>query len=163
MQLAALLTPARTRCGVSLTSKKRALEYLSELLLVDADDPLEAGAERVRAIFEGLTVRERLGSTGLGRGVALPHTRSADIDRPRAALIRLDAPIDFDAADRRPVDLLFALLVPEHSNDAHLRILARLAEMFRDAALCERLRGCTSDAALFDHVCAWQRPAEAGA
>lgn len=145
MELTRLLSADRTRCGVTATSKKRALERLSEQLMTD----VPAGGDATRNIFEGLTVRERLGSTGLGRGVALPHTRSPDIESSRAALIRLSTPINFDAADRQPVDLLLALLVPEHSNDEHLRILARLAEMFRDEALCDRLRNCNSDAELY--------------
>ena len=153
MDLSTLLTAARTRCGVEVASKKRALECLSEQLMADAD----VDADTTRSIFEGLIVRERLGSTGLGRGVALPHTRSPDIDQPRAALIRLDEPIAFDALDRRPVDLLFALLVPEHSNDEHLRILSRLAEMFRDDELCERLRACETDQGLYESVCGWRR------
>ena len=158
MDLSTLLTAARTRCGVTVTSKKRALECLSEQLMADTD----ADPDTTRSIFEGLIVRERLGSTGLGRGVALPHTRSPDIEQPRAALLRLAEPIDFDAADRRPVDLLFALLVPEHSNDEHLRILSRLAEMFRDEALCARLRACQSDQDLYDSVCGWRSGASDG-
>jgi len=150
MELAGLLTLERSRCGVSATSKKRALEYLSDVLMH------EAGEEAVRAVFEGLTLRERLGSTGLGRGVGLPHSRSGEIDQPRAAIIRLDHPIEFDAVDREPVDLLFALLVPEHSNDEHLRILSRLAEMFRDDALCQQLRACRGDEDLFSAVAGWQ-------
>lgn len=145
MELTRLLSAERTRCGVTVTSKKRALERLSEQLMAD----IPAAGDATRTIFEGLTVRERLGSTGLGRGVALPHTRSADIESSRAALIRLSTPINFDAADRQPVDLLLALLVPEHSNDEHLRILARLAELFRDESLCNRLRNCNSDAELY--------------
>ncbi|MDR9432297.1 MAG: PTS sugar transporter subunit IIA [Spiribacter sp.] len=150
MDLSSLLTPQRVRCGLEVHSKKRALEQLSELL-VDTDT-----ADAERAVFEGLTLRERLGSTGLGRGVALPHSRSRDIDQPQAALIRLAQPIGFDAVDREPVDLLFALLVPEHSNDEHLRILSELAEMFRDEALCARLRHCSGDDDLFAAVCGWQ-------
>lgn len=145
MQLTRLLSTERTRCGVTVTSKKRALERLSEQLMAD----IPAGSDATRNIFEGLTVRERLGSTGLGHGVALPHARSPDIESPRAALIRLSTPISFDAADRQPVDLLLALLVPEHSNDEHLRILARLAELFRDERLCDQLRNCNSDAELY--------------
>lgn len=149
MEIAGLLTPERTRCGIQATSKKRALERLSALLMHDADN------EAMQAVFEGLTLRERLGSTGLGRGVGLPHSRSADIHQPRAAVIRLDRPIDFDAVDRQSVDILFALLVPEHSNDEHLRILSRLAEMFRDDALCQRLRECAGDDDLYNTLAGW--------
>ncbi len=147
-----LLTEARTKCGAEVSSKKRALEQLSELLMVDQGST----DETVRSVFEGLCVRERLGSTGLGRGVALPHSRAADIEQPRAAIMRLAEPIDFDAPDRGPVDLLFGLLVPEHGNDEHLRILSRLAEMFRDEALCSRLRQCSSDEELYATISQWQ-------
>ncbi len=155
MEVGNLLSLEQTRCGTRVTSKKRALQLLGELLAADQD------SEVAKAVFEGLTLRERLGSTGLGRGVALPHSRSADIDQPRAALLRLETAIDFDAADGQPVDLLFALLVPEHSNDEHLRILSRLAEMFRDQALCNRLRDCGGDADLFQTFTGWS-PASDG-
>ncbi len=152
-----LLTPARTQCGAEVSSKKRALEQLSELLVADQT----ASEEMARSVFEGLCVRERLGSTGLGRGVALPHSRAADIEQPRAAIMRLAKPIDFDAPDRSPVDLLFGLLVPEHGNDEHLRILSRLAEMFRDDALCAQLRQCSSDQELYGAINTWQAPGTA--
>lgn len=147
-----LLTQARAKCGAEVSSKKRALEQLSELLMAGQGSTDES----VQAVFEGLCVRERLGSTGLGRGVALPHSRAADIEQPRAAIMRLAAPIDFDAPDRGPVDLLFGLLVPEHGNDEHLRILSRLAEMFRDEALCGQLRQCSSDQELYATISQWQ-------
>ncbi|PWG65208.1 PTS IIA-like nitrogen regulatory protein PtsN [Sediminicurvatus halobius] len=150
MNIANLLAPERTRCGATATSKKRCLELLSELLTGDDADP------STRAVFESLISRERLGSTGLGKGVALPHARAPGIDQATAALLRLDKPVDFDAIDRQPVDLLFALLVPEHSTDEHLRILARLAEMFSDPDLCERLRTCGSETELYETVLAWQ-------
>ncbi len=158
MKVSDLLTEARVQCGVEVTSKKRALEQLSELLMAD-QQPTD---ETVRAVFEGLCVRERLGSTGLGRGVALPHSRAADIEQPRAAVIRLSQAIDFDAPDRSPVDLLFGLLVPEHGNDEHLRILSQLAEMFRDEALCTRLRQCQSDQELYATIDDWQAKSEDG-
>lgn len=156
MELSDLLIAERTCCGAEVSSKKRALERLSELLVVDEG----ATDERLRSVFEGLCVRERLGSTGLGRGVALPHSRQVDIEQPRAALMRLASPIDFDAPDQQPVDLIFGLLVPEHGNDEHLRILSQLAEMFRDEALCARLRQCTGNADLHSAVRDWQPPTQ---
>ncbi len=151
MEIADLLSEQRVRCGAAgVKSKKRALEALARQLTPDED------AETTRHVFEGLTLRERLGSTGLGRGVALPHSRSPDIEQPQAALIKLEEPIDFEAVDQQPVDLLFALIVPEHSNDHHLRILSQLAEMFRDDGLCARLRGCQSDADLYHTIAGWQ-------
>lgn len=150
MNIANLLAPERIRCGANATSKKRSLELLSELLTGDEADP------STRTVFENLIGRERLGSTGLGKGVALPHARAPGVRQATAALLRLSAPVDFDAIDRQPVDLLFALLVPEHSTDEHLRILARLAEMFSDADLCERLRRCGTEPELYDTVLQWQ-------
>lgn len=150
MQLATLINSDRVRCGVDLTSKKRSLELLSELLTDDLP------ADSTRTVFEGMTLRERLGSTGLGHGVALPHSRCPVIELPRAAVIRLENAIEFDAVDKEPVDLLFALLVPENSTDEHLRILARLAEMFRDNAFCAQIRACQSDTELHGRLVAWQ-------
>ncbi|WP_440996857.1 PTS IIA-like nitrogen regulatory protein PtsN [Arhodomonas sp. SL1] len=146
MNIAALLSPERVRFGAHATSKKRSLELLAELL---DQDPEKPGS---RSIFESLIGRERLGSTGLGRGVALPHARIAGLEAPVAAVLNLDSGVDFDAIDRQPVDLLFALLVPEHSTDEHLRILATLAEMFSDSAFCEQLRASGSDEALYERI-----------
>ncbi|MCS4504742.1 Nitrogen regulatory protein [wastewater metagenome] len=146
MNIAALLSPERVRYGAHATSKKRSLELLSELLNEDATGP------DTRSIFESLIGRERLGSTGLGRGVALPHARLPGLDAPVAAVLNLDTGVDFDAVDRQPVDLLFALLVPEESTDEHLRILATLAEMFSDTAFCEHLRASGTDRSLYEQV-----------
>lgn len=143
MNIENLLAPELTRCRAEATSKKRTLELLSELLAGDAEAPSD------RAVFEALIGRERLGSTGLGKGVGLPHARIGDLASPTAALVTLATPVDFDAMDRQPVDILFALLVPEHSTDEHLRILAALAELFSDAGVCQTLRDCESTDALY--------------
>lgn len=116
------------------SSKKRILEQAARLLAAGAEEPT---AEQ---IFERLLERERLGSTGLAGGVALPHARIAGIQDTRGAFLRLDQPVDFDALDGQPVDLVFALLVPEEANDEHLQLLARLASMFNEGELRERLR-----------------------
>lgn len=150
MNIASLLTPERIRAGANATSKKRTLELLSELLTGDAGDP------STRNVFESLIGRERLGATGLGRGVALPHARVSTVDQPTAALVRLAEPVDFDAIDKQRVDLLFALLVPEASTDEHLRILRALAEMFRDEQFCERLRASESAEEMYRLVTEWQ-------
>ncbi|MGD8429983.1 MAG: PTS IIA-like nitrogen regulatory protein PtsN [Ectothiorhodospiraceae bacterium] len=144
MKIANLLTPERMRSGAKVNSKKRSLELLSELVTGDAADPM------TRTVFESLIGRERLGSTGLGRGVALPHARVSGIDEPVGAMVQLEAPIDFDAIDKQPVDLLFALVVPENSTDAHLRILANLAEMFRETEFCDRLRQSGSPESMYE-------------
>ncbi len=149
IKIADLLTQDRIGCDVAVSSKKRGLEVLSELVAGEAAG-LNAGA-----IFNKLISREKLGSTGLGKGVALPHARVEGSDTATAAFIKLPEGIDFDAFDRQPVDLLFALVVPEHFTDEHLQILARLAEMFSDPEFCNRLREADSAAALHDLLTAW--------
>ncbi|MDN5870452.1 MAG: PTS IIA-like nitrogen regulatory protein PtsN [Nitrococcus sp.] len=141
-----LLVPERIRCGVHVTSKKHCLEVLGALLAQAEDEPMD------RTILEHLMGRERLGSTGLGKGVALPHARVDGIDEARSALIKLDQPVDFDAIDKQPVDLLFALIVPKHFTDEHLRILAALAELFSDHAFCERLRASQTSEEIYQHI-----------
>lgn len=153
MNPAELLTPDRVRCGAELSSKKRVLEALGELLEPEEGGPSEPTAQQV---FESLIGRERLGSTGLGKGVALPHARAAGIERPVAALMTLRQPVAFDAIDHQPVDVVLALLVPEQSVDEHLRILSSLAELFSDTELCERLRQCTSAQELYHELESWQ-------
>lgn len=149
MQLTDLLTPQRVACDVELSSKKRALELLSELIASDQQDltPTE--------VFENLIARERLGSTGLGHGVAIPHARVKGLDRPLSAFIRLKGGVDFDAMDGQPVDMLCALLVPEKSTDSHLELLALLAEMFSDAEYCQQLRSARGRDELYDILSQW--------
>lgn len=150
MNFVNLLSSERVRCGIHVTSKKRSLEVLSVLLAQTEGEPTD------RTIFEHLIGRERLGSTGLGKGVALPHARVDGIDEARGALIKLDQSVDFDAIDKQPVDLLFALVVPRHFTDEHLRILAALAELFSDHSFCERLRSSQTAEELYQHVLHWQ-------
>lgn len=134
MQINDLIHPTRIACKQASTSKKRSLELLSHML-AEATPEMTEGE-----IFDSLIGRERLGSTGLGKGVALPHGRIPGLARPIGALLTLDAGIDFDAIDRQPVDILFALLVPEESTDEHLQILARLAGLFSQPGLCQQIR-----------------------
>jgi len=124
MQLSDLLSEDRIACDVDAHSKKRALEALSQLL---AQDQQYATAGD---IFDSLLSRERLGSTGIGYGVAIPHGRVKNTRQASGAFIRLAEGIDFDAIDKAPVDLLFAMLVPEESTDEHLQILSELANLF---------------------------------
>lgn len=138
MKIVDLLSIERISCDVTASSKKRGLELLSNLLAADA------APSNASAIFSKLINRERLGSTGLGKGVALPHARIEGSQQAIGALIKLEHGIDFDAFDNQPVDLLFALVVPEHFTEEHLQILARLAEMFSDGRLCARLREADS-------------------
>ena len=138
MQISDILQPERIVCQRDSTSKKRSLELLSELLAGALPD--FAGGE----IFDSLIGRERLGSTGLGKGVALPHGRLSGLKKPIGAMAILKHGTDFDAIDHNPVDLLFALLVPEESTDEHLQILAHLATMFSNQEFCAKLRSCNS-------------------
>src|SRR5690606_19491232 len=108
MHLIDLLAPSRVRVGVSVTSKKRLLETLARLLADGQDEVFE------RQIFDSLCGREKLGSTGLGLGIAIPHGRTSGLGTAIGAVLRLAEPVDFGAADGQPVDLLFALAVPEH-------------------------------------------------
>lgn len=135
MNIKDLIAPERIACNASANSKKRALELLGNLLSHGADQ--EINEDR---IFEHLIERERLGSTGLGHGVAIPHARIQGQHTAIGAFIKLENGVDFDAIDNQPVDLLFALLVPEHFTDEHLEILAQLAEMFGNSRICEQLR-----------------------
>ena len=149
MHLLDLLTPARVRAGVSATSKKRLLELAAEALA-------EGQAAHERAIFDSLCLRERLGSTGLGHGVAIPHGRTPHLASATGAFLRLSEPVDFGATDGQPVDLVFALAVPEHFTQQHLGLLAQLAEMFADDAFRSRARACASDGSLFELVSGWR-------
>ena len=100
-------------------------------------------------IFNLLIAREKLGSTGLGKGIAIPHCRAANCEEPLGTLVTLADPVDFDAPDDVPVDLLFVLLVPETAHQEHLDILANIARLFSQPEYCQRLRDANSDAALF--------------
>lgn len=144
MQLNELIHPARIACRQTCSSKKNSLELLGKLLADSTPDLTEG------EIFDSLVSRERLGSTGLGQGVALPHGRIRGLTRPLGALLTLETGIDFDAIDRQPVDLLFALLVPEESTDEHLQILAQLASLFSQPVLCQQIRACEDSDSCFN-------------
>lgn len=150
MHLIDLLAPTRVVAGASLTSKKRLLELLAARL-ADGD-----GEDLERRIFESLCAREKLGSTGLGLGVAIPHGRIAGLTAAVGAFVRLSEPLAFDSVDGKPVDLVFALAVPEHFTNQHLMLLSQLAEMFSDSAFCARLRGTRDSNTLFGVLSDWQ-------
>ncbi len=138
MQLTDVLSADRIAVGLSVSSKKSLLEKAAELL-ASASDTADA-----REVFESLCQRERLGSTGLGHGVAIPHGRVSSQAGVSAAMIRLSTPIDFDAPDSEKVDLFFALSVPEQCSDLYLRLLAEMAERLGNADHRERLRSAVS-------------------
>jgi len=134
MHLTELINPERVRCAVDAASKKRSLEELSHLI-ADGDAELDS-----HEVFESLIAREKLGSTGLGKGIAIPHGRLKAADKTLAAFLQLKEGVDFDAPDGQPVDLLCALLVPPESTEEHLEVLAELTELFRDESLRSSLR-----------------------
>ena len=134
MLISDLLSPERIRCDVHSSSKKRLLEIISRELARNSD-----GLNQ-REVFESLCARERLGSTGLGKGVAIPHGRVKGSHDVQASFIRLKKPLPFDAIDGEPVDLLFAIAVPENCNEDHLKLLAQVAELFSDPDLLMQLR-----------------------
>lgn len=150
MHLLTLLAPARIQAQAHISSKKRLLEHVAALLADSAGNAIE------RSIFESLCGRERLGSTGLGQGVAIPHGRSPDIGSAIGAFVQLREAIDFGAPDGQPVDLVFALAVPEHFTHQHLVLLSQLAEMFGDADFRQRLRSAADADALYQLLRQWQ-------
>ncbi|MGB0466332.1 MAG: PTS IIA-like nitrogen regulatory protein PtsN [Pontibacterium sp.] len=141
-----LLTPSRTLCGFQGGSKKRTIENISQLI-AEQHDSLDADL-----VFAGLLGRERLGSTGIGDGVAIPHCRLSNCKEARGYLITLDNPVDFDAIDNKPVDLLFALIVPEAACEEHLQTLAAVAELFSQETVRDNLRQATDDEALYSLI-----------
>ena len=156
-ELQQLLHEIAIACGVEVASKKKALEALSTLLGRSADSLNET------QIFDSLVARERLGSTGLGHRIAIPHGRLAQLESTAGALLVLETGVDFDAPDRQPVNILFGLLVPEACNDAHLQILAGLAAMFSDADLRGELSSCSDETALRQTMLNWKAPSAASA
>ncbi len=144
MDLQQILTRTRTRCRADIPDKSAALAALAQLIGCDIAS-LDASA-----LIAGLSARERLGSTGLGDGIAIPHCRLKSANTLTGALLTLAEPIEFDALDDEPVDILFALIAPEDAAQAHLNTLATLAGHFSQAEFRQRLRAADSDAALFD-------------
>lgn len=134
--LSQILPPENILLDVAATSKKRALEQVS--LLFENNQGLERAS-----VFDNLFARERLGSTGLGHGVAVPHGRIKGISRPWAAFARLATPVAFDAPDGQPVDILLVIVVPEEATQQHLDILAEVAQRLSDESVIQALRSET--------------------
>lgn len=143
MNIADYLKPSAVVINDEISSKKRTLEEISRLLTQNAEYVAE------KDVFTSLINREKLGSTGLGSGVAIPHGRLRGVEHSVGAFIRLAKPIDYDAADGAPVDLVFGLLVPQDATSQHLEILASIARMFQDEAQLARLREAEDDASLY--------------
>ena len=141
MELGDLLAPEGVFPSLKARSKQQALQELSQR----AD---ELTGLLARDIFDTLLQRERLGSTGLGRGIAIPHVKLRSLERIVCLFARLDQPIDFEALDSEPVDLVFLLLAPEHAGGDHLKALARISRLLREPRTIERLRAAKDKAAL---------------
>lgn len=136
------LSPTGLVPSLRASSKKQALSELSRRAAEITGIP-------DRTIFDVLLEREKLGSTGVGRGVAIPHGRLQPLDRVFGVFARLERPIDFDAVDDQPVDLIFLLLAPANAGADHLKALAKVSRLMRDQGLCAKLRGCESREAIY--------------
>ncbi len=155
MNIFTLLNQERTGARMQAGSKKKGLEILSKILARFIP------SHSKEKIFDKLIARERLGSTGLGTGVAIPHCRLEGLDAPIGALIILKNAITFDSPDGKDVDILFCLLVPEGSHDEHLEILAKLAELLINPGLCQQLRNAEDSAEALNIIHYWQQNAAA--
>lgn len=155
MKIHDILTQKMTRCDLPGSSKKRVLENLSTFVT----DQLDGNTEQADTLFHNLVARERLGSTGIGEGVAIPHCRVPGFHRIHGCLIKLEHPVDFGALDDKPVDLIFALVVPEEQNDEHLATLARIAGIMQNDQSRESLRQCQNNEELFNTALQLERRA----
>lgn len=153
MKISDVLSLSLTNCALPGRSKKRVLENISKMLT----EQLGGDSEQSEILLDHLVAREKLGSTGLGKGVAIPHCRTPGVKKIHGCLTKLVAPVDFDAVDDEPVDLIFALVVPEEKNDEHLSTLARIAAIMQDEQSRQLLRQCTSSQQLFDTALALER------
>ncbi|MCG6873040.1 MAG: PTS sugar transporter subunit IIA [Gammaproteobacteria bacterium] len=151
VDLREILDPQRVALNLPCMSKKRLLELVADLL-ASADDEEETDISQI------LNERERLGSTGIGHGIALPHGRVTGLGAPRAAFATFATPIDFDSSDGIPVSLVFAILVPEDANTQHLRLLAHLARMFSEPTLREELATCREPQEAYRILTEWRGP-----
>ena len=139
-----VLSIERTYIGHFGASKKKVLQTLAERISPSLGDVPE------HALFDQLIARERLGSTGIGSGVAVPHCRLEGIVQPIAALVKLDTAIDFEAIDHKPVDILFVLIVPVDATDEHLQLLANVVERVNNSATLTQMRSCQTPESLYN-------------
>jgi PTS system nitrogen regulatory IIA component len=137
-----------TLCKVPASSKKRVLEFIAEQIHQHNDSLGEV------QIFNNLIARERLGSTGIGQGIAIPHCRLEGLEHVIGVLMTLEEAVEFDAIDNQPVDLVFALVVPKEATSEHLELLSQLAEKFNERTFCDRLRQCEDAGTLYQRMTA---------
>ncbi len=136
-----LVTPSRVACGATCSSKKKSLELVAELLETAVQQDEENDDEM--EVIDALAARERLGCTGMGHGIAIPHGRVDFVDEPVGAIAILDEPVNFDAPDGQPVDIIYGLLMPEEQIEEHLEVLANLARFFHSEDNRQALRDAT--------------------
>ena len=163
MNLDTLISSNAVISNHEIKSKKRALELLAEQLASEAtrvNQPLDEDIDALD-IFQLLTDREKLGSTSMGHGVALPHARTSLTEHAIGAFLKLDDGVDFDSPDNQKTDLIFALMVPEHYTDEHLKILAYLATLFNNANFCKEIRESANNKEVYDHLINWQLNSQA--
>ena len=142
MQIADLLSPEGVVAALKVQGKKQLLQELSARAAAIVRIP-------ERRIYETLTERERLGTTGVRQGIAIPHGRLANLEKIAGVFVRLETPIEYDAVDKQPVDLVFMLLAPEGAGADHLKALARVSRLLRNQAACDKLRTAKSAEALY--------------
>lgn len=145
MELSDILTPDCVICDLRAASKKLVLEDLAKRAAVLTGVP-------ERTIFDTLLEREKLGSTAVGHGIAIPHGKLPTLDRLYGLVAKLERPIDFDSADNQDVDIVFLLLAPETAGADHLKALAKVARLLRNEGVCEKLRQLTDSGAMYDLV-----------
>jgi len=151
MEFAELLKPEAIIPRMRADSKKQALQALSTIAA-------ELTGVEEQTIFNVLLERERLGTTGVGNGIAIPHGKHDDIKELCGMFAKLDAPIDFDAIDDKPVDLIFVLLAPESAGTDHLKALAWMSRLLRDTAICEKIRRSEDPHAILDVISGTSTP-----
>jgi len=141
-ELADLVTPRSVVAQLRAPTKRQVLQELARRAALMTGIP-------DKRIYDALAERERLGTTGIGSGIAIPHCRLSELNRLYGFFARLERPVPFEAIDDQPVDLVFLLLAPAEAGAEHLKALARVSRLLRDKAMCEKLRGANSADALY--------------
>ncbi|GAB4146241.1 MAG: PTS IIA-like nitrogen regulatory protein PtsN [Sphingomonadales bacterium] len=149
MDMDSLISPRAVLAELKASSKKQALQLMSAVAAQ------HTGLDE-RTVFHTVLEREKLGTTGVGQGVAIPHGKLAGIDKITGVFAHLAKPVDFDAVDQQPVDLIFLLLAPENAGADHLKALARISRLLRDKSICEKMRGTKDSDALYALLTATQ-------
>ena len=144
MEIKDILAPDCTKCAVHLTSKKRVLEYIANIAAEHIDNISHD------TVLSSLLCRERMGSTGIGSGIAIPHGRIKGLNTPYAVVVTSDSGIEFDAIDNQSVDIFFAIFVPEDKAEGHLHTLAKIAARLNDKEVVRKIRKANSDSTLYE-------------